>query len=39
MHIYSLNKWQHVHNFTRIDPANERGSPVHFLIFQHTCSH
>ena len=24
MHIYTLNKWQHEHNFTRIDPSNER---------------
>jgi cation diffusion facilitator family transporter len=24
MHIYTLNKWQHDHNFTHIDPTNER---------------
>ena len=24
MHIYTLSKWQHNHNFTRIDPSNER---------------
>jgi len=24
MHIYSLNKWQHQHDFTAIDPTNER---------------
>jgi hypothetical protein len=24
MHIYTLSKWQHDHNFTRIDPSNER---------------
>lgn len=24
MHIYTLNKWQHEHNFTQIDPSNER---------------
>jgi cation diffusion facilitator family transporter len=24
MHIYTLNKWQHDHNFTRIDHSNER---------------
>jgi Co/Zn/Cd efflux system component len=23
MHIYTLNKWQHVPNFTRIDSTNE----------------
>jgi cation diffusion facilitator family transporter len=24
MHIYTLSKWQHGHNFTAIDPSNER---------------
>jgi len=24
MHIYTLSKWQHDHNFTRIDPSSER---------------
>lgn len=24
MHIYNLSKWQHQHNFTTINPANER---------------
>src|SRR5512143_1060630 len=24
MHIYTLNKWQHDHNFTAVDPSNER---------------
>jgi cation diffusion facilitator family transporter len=24
MHIYNLTKWQHEHNFTHIDPSNER---------------
>jgi hypothetical protein len=24
MHISTLSKWQHDHNFTRIDPTNER---------------
>ena len=24
MRIYTLSKWQHDHNFTRIDPSNER---------------
>jgi len=24
MHIYTLSKWQHGHNFPRIDPSNER---------------
>jgi cation diffusion facilitator family transporter len=24
MHIYTLNKWQHEHDFTYIDPSNER---------------
>lgn len=24
MHIYTLNQWQHDHDFTSIDPANER---------------
>ena len=24
MHIYTLHKWQHEHDFTSIDPANER---------------
>lgn len=24
MHIYTLNKWQHNHDFTTVDPSNER---------------
>lgn len=24
MHIYTLNKWQHKHDFTAVDPSNER---------------
>lgn len=24
MHIYSLNKWQHSHNFTSVNPSSER---------------
>jgi cation diffusion facilitator family transporter len=24
MHIYTLDKWQHNHNFTSVDPSNER---------------
>jgi hypothetical protein len=24
MHIYTLNKWQHEHDFTEVDPSNER---------------